>query len=190
MTIQPHDPNKLREGMPTPTYASDLPLGPYVSHAPYIGRAWKIDLEVSRKICNIKPEEDGTVAFWLIEAPWAHPHWHSYALTCIHLRDIPGHKPVIYLEGATHEFFILALTVEGDRARLAETGMVGREGAPKVLLPPNFAAQFIAETDEDAEKLIEDTVKDVCDGTLNPDTDYRSQWIKRFGDAMIKPEYR
>ncbi len=52
--------------------------------------------------------------------------------------------------------------------------------------PGNFASQFVEISDELARERVKAAVQKVCDGQLSPDTDFTSQWIKLFGDCMMK----
>lgn len=173
-----HDLDRIRQNMPEPNYQG--------TH----GRAWLIDQEHAQITAQKEgfqgaAEQWANVATWLIEAPYAHGVWHSYVLSLIHLRDLPGQPPpVINLPGATHEFFLMALDPEGDRAALLADGCLG----PKCesLRPINFAAQIIQESDDEALALLQDAVHDICDRKLNPDTDARRDWVKRFGGSNVK----
>lgn len=143
-------------------------------------KAWRRDIDGIAKALN--SGEHTTIADWVVQAPWAHPFWHSYYITCIHLRPLGALPPAkIYLPGATHEIWVQAANPEmGSAEELAKM-------APQcALTPPNFAAQFIAESDERAAALIREVVEDVLHQRLNPDTDARRQWIARFGDNMMK----
>src|SRR5215831_4724961 len=74
------------------------------------GRAWKCHLDEGRRIKDARPEDDATLAHWVIEAPWAHPCWHSYSLVLIHLRPMPdGRETKFYLPCASHEMWLYAL---------------------------------------------------------------------------------
>src|SRR5689334_15922965 len=74
------------------------------------GRAWRADLAEGRRRHNVNPELDAALVLWVIEAPWARPAWHSYALMLAHLRPTPHlHPPKIHLDGATHELWLYAL---------------------------------------------------------------------------------
>lgn len=119
---------------------------------------------------------------WIVYAPWAHPGWHSYLLSVVHLRESEGAKPpVINLPGATHELMLLAL----------DPGYpLQARRLPHFLTPPNFVGQFVADSDEAAAERVAGDVRDICAGLLNPDTDALRQWIARYGDNGIKPEYR
>src|SRR6185369_6380027 len=68
------------------------------------GQAWQVNLTTLRKKLGVDPAKDAGLAHWIIEAPWAHPVWHSYVLVLIHLRPLVGfEKPHLYLDCATHE---------------------------------------------------------------------------------------
>lgn len=147
-------------------------------------KAWEVDCDATRAFHGVAPEEDTTVAIWIIEAPWAHPVWHSYAMVLIHLRPAKGKPPpVIHLPGATHEIWVMALDPEGERLGLIENFDTNR---CKYLTPLNFAAQFIMPCDAEAKQKAFDAVERVCDGTLSPDTDYVRHWANIFGSNMLK----
>lgn len=140
------------------------------------GEAWRFDLQSIREKTGNKP--DAGVVLWLLRIPGAHPLWQYYSLDCIHLRPVPGlGDPVINLPGATHEIFLSAISPDW-KADL---------GAPPMRLAPlNFAAQFIEPGgDSDAQARIFNIVIELVTGKLNPDTDFTSQWIARFGDSNL-----
>jgi len=150
---------------------------------PY-GKAWKVDLERTKT-----NDDDSSLAHWIIECPLAHPFWHSYSLVLIHLRPIEGYETVYHLDGATHELWLNALDPGGDRRKVLDSGMIG----PKTcswLSPGNFAAQIIEIADDLALERVENSVRMICNGELSPDTDFTQQWVKLFGNSMIKEEYR
>lgn len=140
------------------------------------GRAWRID-PVAR--ANGRP--DAGVVAWMVEAPWAHPAWHSYAIVLISLRPIEGlPDPKIYRDGATHEMVVFALNPDESRQATLDGGVF------RQLTPCNFAGQFIEIEDGYAMQRIECAVLEIIHGQLSPDTDFRHAWINRFGDHMIK----
>ena len=148
-------------------------------------RAWQCDLDALRKALNVQPEDDGTLVHWIIEAPWAHMVWHSYAIICVHLRPLPDNRPTKqYLKGATHELWVYALDPDKPRLPMIEGSSQATNG---FLVPKNFAAQFIVENDAAALLKVKDAVQKVCDGMLSPDTDYVRHWAHLFGDNMLKP---
>jgi hypothetical protein len=142
------------------------------------GLAWQVKLDARR--------EPAVIARWIIEAAWAHPVWHSYLLTLIHLR--PGARlPVamLYAPDATHEFSLFAL----DPAHPRAPAVLG-QGTLHYLTPLNFAAQMAMPSADAARARMEATIDLILAGELNPDTDALRQWIALFGDNMIKPEQR
>jgi len=153
------------------------------------GKAWLADTAAAQRALGVKPEDDACLAQWVIEAPWAHPIWHSYALTLVHLRPMgDGRKTLFYIDGATHEVWLYALTPEEKREPVLRNGKV-----PSLwMTPSNFAAQFIEITDQLAFDRAKNAVQMVCDGKLNPDSDFRKQWEALFGNNMMKdrPGYR
>lgn len=138
------------------------------------GRAWLLPKPT-------KPSGWAMVSVWLVEAPHAHPLWHSYLITIVHLRPEPGELDAsIYLPGATHEMSVLALHPDMPRKPLLHGGPAD------YLTPVNFAAQIIAADDAAATQRVEKAVRAICDGTLSPDTDYGHVWCQMFGDNMLK----
>lgn len=157
-----------------------------VSAAPdlvgHVGRAWKQDLDAMRRKLGVRAEDDGALAIWIVEAPWAHLAWHSYVLVLVHLRPMPdGRATVFHLEGATHELWLYAANPDTPREPV-----IRGEATFNVLHPCNFAAQLIEASDEAALAKIEAAVRDVIDGRLSPDTDFRRTWADRFGWNMMK----
>jgi hypothetical protein len=147
------------------------------------GKAWLCDLAEARRRLSVRDEDDGTLAHWIVEAPWAHPVWHSYSIVLVHLRPMPdGRKTLIYLDDASHELWVMACDPNKDRNGVLAGGSV--DGL--WLYPKNFAAQFIEITDELAQERVKRAVEAVCDGRLSPDTDFISAWAQLFGDNMLK----
>lgn len=143
------------------------------------GNAWRCDLDLIRRANKIKEEHDATVCTWIVDAPWAHPFWRAYMIAVIHLRATAGlPAPKINLEGATHEVLLYAL----DPGRTPDIENPFRTR----LEPANFIGQWIAVSDIEAETKIEQCVREILDGVLSPDTDFRRQWIQRFSDSNLK----
>jgi len=152
-----------------------------------LGRAWKCNLAAGRRIMAVDAEDDATLVHWVIEAPWAHPAWHSYSLVLVHLRPMSARGETrFYLPCASHEMWLCALDARQDRRPLIGSGIVQKHW----LRPMNFAAQFTEENDAGALVRIERTVVEICQGELSPDTDFQRQWVERFGDNMIRKEFR
>jgi len=124
------------------------PIAKAPSVAGKASKAWLCDLDAMRKhLREVHGTErpDGTVAVWIVEAPWAHPAWHSYAISLLHLRPI-GLETKFYLAGATHEIWVQALHPDHPR----EPAIAG-SGPWLPLSPNNFSAQFIEPSDAAAE---------------------------------------
>lgn len=144
-----------------------------------MGNAWAQDID---GFLAKHPEQESmrlsSVGGYLVHAAYAHPAWHSYMIACVNLRDIPGVPPAkINMPGATHEILVYALD--------PNTPMFVDE-SPALLHPANFHGQFIEPSDEAAAERMKQTVQDVIDGKLNPDTDYGQLWIRRFSASNIK----
>lgn len=150
------------------------------------GRAWRCNISAIRERLGVSEEDDSTLGFWLMEAQWAHPVWHSYLMVLVHLRPMRDKRPTkFYLDGATHEMWLYALNPAGNRQKVIDGEGIGPHSC-QWLTPMNFAAQFIELTDELATARCEDAVQKVCDGKLSPDTDFIRHWMHLFGDNMIK----
>lgn len=144
-------------------------------------RAWRSDLPGARKLAGVPEGDNAALDVWLVEAPWAHPIWHSYLVTLVHLRPMEGMSEVkFYVPGATHEMWVEALDPSYPREPDLKTAKY------HVLTPMNFAAQFVAEDDEMARKRIHRIVLSIVHGMLSPDTDHMRDWITLFGDSMVR----
>jgi hypothetical protein len=143
------------------------------------GKAWRINLQKARAHLGVQKGDDGAVCSWVVEAPWAHPFWCNYWICCINLRPCTRLKvPLIKLQGATHEVFVFALDPEvvPDLLKPGNTR----------LSPMNFAGQWVAGSDLDAEEKIEQTVDLILAGKLSPDTDFLQQWVGLFSGSNLK----
>lgn len=115
---------------------------------------------------------------------WAHPTWHSYLISLVHLRPEPGLLlPKVYRPHATHELVVQALDPEGDRDKLLTLGL---GSYCRCLTPANFAAQIVEVSDALASDRIRKAVELICEGKLSPDTDFTQQWVALFGDNMMR----
>src|SRR5690606_37776191 len=100
----------------------------------------------------------------LLHRPDAHPVWHSYQVSLVHLRPIEGWPlPDLRSPDSSHEIVILALDPESEPD----------PGVPSIapLTPPNLAHQLRAKTDEMALTVFGAFVQALAAGELNPDTD-------------------
>lgn len=139
-------------------------------------KAWQLPIKAA-------PTHD-TITHWLVEAPWAHPAWHSYYIGTIHLR----HEGVLrYVEGGTHELVVAVIDPRVERQRIVD-GDTSMKGI--FLAPLNFAAQFIELDDEMARDRIKRTVQEIVDEKLSPDTDYVRDWVRLFGGNMLQDHYK
>lgn len=123
------------------------------------------------------PETPATPAFgrtWIVNAPWAHPLWSSYAFFLYDLTtEIKGEEPVIYLPGASHELLVYALDPKF------------KDDTPfHRLHPANHGYQFKAESNEAAEARIVAILEEIEAKRLSPDTDFRTMWDVRFADGV------
>lgn len=158
-------------------------------HEGHVGRYWRGNLVQLRKQLQLETagRPDGTVGYWIVEAPWAHPVWHSYLALLVHLRDI-GLPTKFYLDGATHELWLFALDPQMPR----DSFVRGRTSPMEATLSPKqFGAQFIEPNDDAAKARVEAALEEVCAGRLSPDSDHHHQleWARRFGDNMMKRGY-
>lgn len=147
----------------------------------HVGRAWRLDVGALQQLGGRTPDTDSGIASWVMEAPWAHPIWHSFILTLVHLRPLQGQPAELCRDGASHQFWVFALDPSEPR-----DGAVCGRSLPSLLWPANFAAQIVAPDDAAAITSMQAAVQDVCDGKLSPDTDYLRTWVARFGDSMIR----
>lgn len=159
-----------------PVTAMSVVSGPH-------GRAWLCDTAAGYRQLGADPSDGGDLAHWIVEAPWAHPAWHSYSIVLVHLRPLrTPRKTLFYLEDATHEIWVVAINPDADRNTLLMNGIIKDQW----LSPSNFAAQFIEVSDDLARDRVKRAVIQICDGNLSPDTDFTSMWAGLFGDNMLK----
>lgn len=154
-----------------------------LSNGPF--KAWQLDTPALLAKRQIEAANSAVVSQWIVQAPWAHAFWANYWLCMVHLRPIDrGEGPIetkLYLEGATHELWLYAISPEATFGAIFETGDV------PFLTPINFAAQLVVPGgDPEARELLETAAADVLAMRLNPDTDWVRQWAARFGDNMMK----
>lgn len=146
-----------------------------------LGNAWLIDQEAVGRRHGIvyDPRASVTLPSWIASASYAHPLWSHYAILCVALRDVPGvPKAIVHLPGATHEVLVFALDPDTKPAV---------DDMPRALQPINFSGQFVEADDMAAAARVQQAVQDVIDGTLNPDSDFRRQWVERFSGSNLKP---
>ncbi|MBY0559915.1 hypothetical protein [Hyphomicrobium sp.] len=146
-------------------------------------RAWRQDLATGYTSYDVPEDCRDVIACWVIEAPDAHPVWHSYSLAMMRLDLILN--PIRYLRGATHEMQLQALD-----PRFPREPMIRGAEQGAFLSPMNFAAQLIKPSHEAAIAVLDDAVARICAGTLSPDTDDIRQWLTLYGDNCVALESR
>lgn len=123
-------------------------------------------------------DRKGEVATWVVNAAWAHPAWSQYVVFIVHLRDEPDlPPPKKHRDDVTHEFGVMALDPE-------HAMKASGDAFPRCLTPANMAYQFAAASDGEARERVRLFVEMVADGTLNPDTDARSDWDRFMDDGV------
>jgi hypothetical protein len=138
------------------------------------GQAWQHDMHA---IASTFAQRALTVASWIMQVPAAHPHWTYYWIGCVSLRDIADMPPAkVILDGATHEVMLYAVAPDHPPAI---------DVAPVLMAPANFHGQFIAGDDAAAAAKVRETIVEVLQGTLSPDTDFRREWIRRYSDSNL-----
>lgn len=138
-----------------------------------LGKAWNVFHFTDPK------ERMACIASWVVWFPGANLFWGNYTITAVHLRDEEGLPPAtIFRPEYTHEVHVYAL----DPSRAPNL----RSPRETVLHPINFCGQWAAASDIDAEEKIARCVQEILDGALNPDTDFRHQWVERFSDSNIR----
>lgn len=179
--------NTNQGGLRALTGAGDAVVAKQVTFPPTLsgshGKAWLCDTETMRRRLKVPADEDATLAHWVIEAPWAHPVWHSYSLILLHLRPLATKRETLfYKDGATHELILHAMDPDADREAII-TGT--RDFGKAWLLPTNFSAQFIEVRDELAMSRVRESAVAICNHHLSPDTDFIREWAFLYGDNTM-----
>lgn len=159
------------------------------------GRAWLINLPRLFEKFDVAEAYRGSIATWLVEAPWSHPSWHSYLVQILSLQWLKDHpmpdRPAVLIDNMTHEIGVMALTPHPGRELVVTgEGQLGRDPVKCTMLSPaNFAAQFIAVDDAAAIERARADVQAICDGVLSPDSDFLHQWVERYSaNCCRKPD--
>lgn len=116
------------------------------------------------------PDQEATVAAWIVTVPGSHPLWPTYQFGMVHLRDLPGVRPAnkAYPE-AEYEFLIAALDPRGTPGH--PLSPADRESWV-VLTPVNITVQFdTGGPDEVTGSICEDAVRHVLEmgAPIEPD---------------------
>lgn len=120
----------------------------------------------------------------ILHAPWAHPVWDSYFVSCIHLRPVDG-WPDCQLEhrDSTHEFCVMALDPEYVVDPLQPKSI-------HTLKPPNLVWQMRSGSDESARRLFDRFVVALSKRELSPDTDFRQRALRWLAATAFVELYR
>jgi hypothetical protein len=129
---------------------------------------------------EIYPNSDVYSVAWIINAPWAHPLWHQYVMALYDLTTPHADgPPTLHLPDATHEFMLFAL----DARYPIEKDAPIYAAELRRLVPPNYAYQFKAESNDAALARVQEIVDGIVAEKLSPDTDFRSLWDKLLPDC-------
>lgn len=130
--------------------------------------AWRIPRPENHNVTDW----NGTVDHWLIHSEHAHPAWHYFWLSCVHLRPIEGQSrpPVLQFPDSTHEILLVALNPkyepwDPDTAMERLSAMWDNNQSP-MLTPINVIKQLRDATDEQATKMLELIAKSLTIGHL------------------------
>jgi hypothetical protein len=115
--------------------------------------------------------------------PWAHPFWHTYLVTIVHLRPVEELPPPnLAYPDASHEIMIQAMDPSVDLGTESPASVPPKSA----LQPPNLAHQLRGQTDAQARVLFDAFVQAIAKRELSPDTDHRRSqlaWFERWGRA-------
>lgn len=145
-------------------------------------QVWELT-ERARQSCKQPPQDDASLGSWLVHAPWMAPvgawHWHCVGL--IHLRDLPGQSkpPVRTFDAATHELVAAAI----DPQTSVDIGDSATWESLKLLSPLSIVQQFVAHSDVEALKRIEEGLLLCVEGRLTLDSDGCAGWRLLLGAA-------
>jgi hypothetical protein len=141
-----------------------------------LARAWLLENK------SDVADHQGTLAMWLVTAPWAHPFWSWWSVGCLHLRPIAGVKPA-YKRYPEAEFEFLILSIDPDWTPTDDSETLAKTGLP-FLTPPDVIEQFRGVSDRDAIRITEAAVRAICAGRMSPDQDYRSVWKSLIANTV------
>jgi len=133
---------------------------------------WNVT-EKARQVGTEHPADNASLAVWLVHAPWMHPAWSWHYVGLVHLRDLPGQskRPVLTVDGATHEFLVMAV----DPSQTIDLGADKWEPL-KLLSPISIVQQFVAAGDAKALERVEDCLALVARDIVTLDSDGRHMW--------------
>ncbi len=139
------------------------PMRPPDLHGPSHWSAWRV---------SFPPEPVLQISFWMFDCPGAHAFWRLFALSTVSLTDIEGIPPARkHYPEATHELCVFALN-----PNMAVDPDEFTSFLPALLQGPNVCMQFHGLSDEQVKTLADSLAREVANGRLSPDSDYRSSW--------------
>lgn len=132
------------------------------------------------------PDQDATLAVWLVHCPGAHLGWSYWWITLVHLRPIAGVRPAdIHTPGASYE---VACVAQNPDVAPDPDRVFGDDSTCHWLTPVDWVVQFgSVQTDKRAIQVIESAVEAIMTGRVSPDRDYRSFWkgaIRQTAECM------
>lgn len=123
------------------------------------GNVWEVDGVEGHPTC---------LRIVILRRPDAHPMWHDYMLSLVHLRPVEGMPaPSLQRENSSHELICYALNPDANNQPTNFDSF-------KVLTPMNLVFQFEGLTDDQAKEAFALYLTALSTGTMSPDTDYRN----------------
>jgi hypothetical protein len=127
-------------------------------------------------VWSVEPTQ-AMIAAALLRRPDAHPVWHDYLVSIVHLRKEEGVElPIVNTPGASHEICITALSPSNDNQP---------DGDLFPLSPPNLAYQVVGLDDEKALRVYHMLLDALSIGLISPQSDY-NRLQKACIDAAMK----
>jgi hypothetical protein len=134
-----------------------------------------------REITDQRKLHSAWVAGALLHRPHAHPVWHTYLVSMVHLRavaDLPA--PQLVYADSSHEIAIFALAPDSKPDPADVKTIVP-------LHPGNLFYQLRGKSDDAALAVFRAFTAALASGELNPDTDHRRHtlaWLDRWVRAQ------
>lgn len=121
---------------------------------------------------------------FLLYRPDAHPCWHSYMLSLVHLRPIEGKPAHLQHPDSTHEIVVLALDPTKPDPEPDDPTSIWH------LVPANLIFQLRGLGDAQALRVFSTFASVLARHRLSPDTDYRSFQKSYLTDLNITERRR